>query len=95
MAVPWNKPLATRLLTALMLASVGGLLLFSSHWVSSAEAPRAQATTPAPLEMMQLLHDEHQLIGEMVKTQLAMPDNSFLDAKPIAATERRQATALR
>jgi len=45
--------------------------------------------------MMQLPHAENQLIGEMVKTQLAMPDNSFLDSKPLAATERRQAIALR
>ena len=44
---------------------------------------------------MQLLHDEHQLIGEMVKAQLAMPDSGFLDPKPIAATERRQTIALR
>ena len=29
--------------------------------------------------MMQLLHDEHQLIGEMVKAQLAMADSGFLD----------------
>jgi hypothetical protein len=91
----WDRPVATRLLTAMMLASVGGLLLLSSRWVSTAEAPQAQATTPASLEMMQLLHDEHQLIGEMVKAQLAMPDNGFLDSKPIAATERRQAIALR
>jgi hypothetical protein len=51
--------------------------------------------TPASLEMMQLLHDEHQLIGEMVKAQLATPDSGFLDSKPMAATERRQAIALR
>jgi hypothetical protein len=59
-----------------------------------AEAPQAKAT-PASLEMMQLLHDEHQLIGEMVKAQLSMPDSGFLDPKPTAATERRQAIALR
>jgi hypothetical protein len=76
-----------------MLASVGGLLLLSSYWVR-AEVPRVQATR-ASLEMMQLLHDEHQLVGEMVKAQLAMPDSGLLDAKPMAATERRQAIALR
>jgi hypothetical protein len=59
-----------------------------------AEARRDQAT-PASLEMMQLLHDEHQLIGEMVKAQLAMADSGLLDSKPIAVTERRQAIALR
>ena len=77
--MPWDRPVVTRLLTAVMLASVGGLLFLSSQWVRMmAEAPRDQAT-PASLEMMQLLHDEHQLIGEMVKAQLAMPDSGFLD----------------
>ena len=92
--MPWDRPVVTRLLTAVMLASVGGLLFLSSQWVRMAEASRDQAT-PASLEMMQLLHDEHQLIGEMVKAQLAMPDSGFLDSKPMAATQRRQAIALR
>jgi hypothetical protein len=90
--MPWDRPVLTRLLTAVMLASVGGLLFLSGHqWVRMAEASRAQAT-PASLEMMQLLHDEHQLIGDMVKAQLAMPDSGFFDSKPMAG---RQATALR
>ena len=91
--MPWNRPVMTRLLSAVMLAGVGGLLFLSSQWVR-AEAPRDQAT-PASLEMMQLLNDEHQLIGEMVKAQLAMSDSGFLDSKPTAATERRQAIASR
>ena len=91
--MPWDRPVLTRLLTAVMLASVGGLLFLSSQWVRMAEASRDQ-TTPASLEMMQLLHDEHQLIGEMVKAQLAMPDSGFFDSKPMT-TERRQAFALR
>ena len=91
--MPWNRPVAARLLSAVMLAGVGGLLLLSSQWVR-AEEPRIQAT-PASLEMMQLLRDEHQLIAEMVKAQLAMSDGGFIDSKPIAATERRQAIASR
>jgi hypothetical protein len=91
--MPWNGPVAARLLTAVILASVGGLLLLSSYWVR-AEAPRVQATR-ASLEMMQLLHDEHQLVGEMLKAQLAMADSGLLDSKPMAATERRQTIALR
>ena len=67
-----------------MLAGFGGLLLLSNQWVRVAEAPRDQAT-PASLEMMQLLHDEHQLIGEMVKAQLAVPDSGFLrERRPLA-----------
>jgi hypothetical protein len=92
--MPWDRPVITRLLTAVMLAGVGGLLFSSSQIVRIAEMPRDHAT-PASLEMMQLLHDEHQLIGEMVKAQLAMPDSGFLDSRPMAATERRQAIALR
>ena len=91
--MPWNRPVAARLLSTVMLAGVGGLLLLSSYWVR-AEAPRDQVT-PASLEMMQLLHDEHQLIGKMVEAQLAMPDSGFVDSRPIAVTERRQAIALR
>jgi hypothetical protein len=64
-----------------------------SYWVR-AEAPRDQFT-PASLEMMQVLHDEHRLIEEMVKAQLAMADSGLLDAKPMAATERRQTIASR
>jgi hypothetical protein len=83
----------SRLLSAVILAGVGGLLFLSSQWVR-AEAPRDRAT-PASLEMMQLLHDEHQLVGEMVKAQLAMADRGFLDSKPMAETERHQTIALR
>ena len=92
--MPWDRPVVTRLLTAVMIAGVVSLPFLSSQWVRTAEASRDQAT-PASLEMMQLLHDEHQLIGEMVKAQLAMPDSGFFDSKPIVATERRQAFALR
>ena len=91
--MPWNGPVAARLPSAVMLAGIGGLLLLSSYWVR-AEAPRDQVT-PASLEMMQLLHDEHQLVGEMVKAQLALSDSGFLDSKPMAATERLQTIALR
>ena len=92
--MPWNTPVAARLLSAVMLASVGGLLFLSSQAVRTVEAPRAQGS-PASLEMMQLLHYEHQLVGEMVKAQLAVADSGVLDAKPMAATERHQAIALR
>ena len=92
--MPWDRPVVTRLLTAVMIAGVVSLPFLSSQWVRTAEASRDQAT-PASLEMMQLLHDEHQLIAEMVKAQLAMADSGLLDPKPIAETARRQAIALR
>lgn len=87
----WNRPAMSRLLSAVMLAGVGGLLFLSSQWVR-AEAPRDQAT-PASLEMMQLLHDEHRLIGEMIKAQLAMADRDSRGSKP--TTERQQIIASR
>jgi hypothetical protein len=49
----------------------------------------------AELRLAHVLHDEHQLIADMVKAQLAMPESGFLDSRPMAATERRQAIALR
>ena len=42
--MPWDRPVVTRLLTAVMLASVGGLLFLSSQWVRMAEASRDQAS---------------------------------------------------
>jgi hypothetical protein len=45
--------------------------------------------------MMQPLHDEHQLMGEMVKVQLAIPNSGSLGSKPVAVTEGPQAIALR
>ena len=87
------KPALARLLTTVMLASVIGGLLHNGQWVRITDPPRGQAA-PASLEMMQLLRDEHGLIAHMVKAQLAVPSSS-LDSKPMAATERRQAIALR
>jgi hypothetical protein len=91
--MPWNRPVTVRLLSAVMRAGVGGLLFLSSQWVR-AEAPGDQAT-PASREMMQVLHDEHQLVGEMVNAQLATADSGFLDSNPMTATVPRQAIASR
>ena len=90
----WHSPVMHRLLIPALLASTGGLLFLSGQWVRAADTPRGLATR-ASLEMMQLLHDEHQLIGEMVKVQLAIPNSGSLGSKPVAATEGPQAIALR
>jgi len=94
--MPWDtpKPVLARLLTTVMLASViviGGLL-HNGQWIRAAEPPSGQAA-PASLEMMQLLRDEHDLVADMVKAQLAS-SNGF-DAQPVAAAERLQTIALR
>jgi hypothetical protein len=92
--MPWDtpKPVLARLLTTVMLVSVIGGLLHSGQWIRAAEPPSGQAA-PASLEMMQLLRDEHDLVADMVKAQLAS-SNGF-DAKPAAAAARLQTIALR
>ena len=91
--MPWDKPKVRRLLSAVMLASAGGLLCLSNQWVRMAKAPRDQGT-PASLEMMRLLRDEHDLVADMLKAQLALSGSSF-DSMPIATTERPQTIAMR
>ena len=49
---------------------------------------------PASAEMMRLLRDEHGLVAEMVKAPLGVAGGGFV-SKSLAATERRQAIALR
>jgi hypothetical protein len=53
-----------------VLASVIGGLLLSYQWGHAGELPTAQAA-PASPEMMALLRDEHGLIANMLKAQLA------------------------
>ncbi len=94
--MPWDGPVVARLLTTVMLAGVISGLLLSNQWDRRVEPLRVQASraTPASPEMMRLLRDEHDLAADMVKAQLAVSGSSF-DSKPIAATEGRQAIAMR
>jgi hypothetical protein len=55
--------------TAGLLASLLSGFLMNGQWGHAAE-PLA-FSTPASLEMMQLLSDEHGLVADMVKAQLA------------------------
>jgi len=84
------------LLTAVMFAGVIGGLLLSNQWDLRMEPLLVQASraTPASPEMMKLLRDEHDLVADMVKAQLAALGGS-VDSKPMAATERRQRIAMR
>jgi hypothetical protein len=90
----WDRPVMARLLTTVMFASVIGGLLLSNQWDLRVEPPKVQAdrATPASSEMMRLLRDEHDLVADMVKAQLATSD---VGSKPIAATARRQVIAMR
>jgi len=94
--MPWDTPVTARLLTAVMFAGVIGGLLLSNQWNIRVEPLQLETSraTPASPEMMQLLRDEHGLVADMVKAQLAVSGASF-DSKPMAATERRQRIAMR
>jgi hypothetical protein len=65
-----NMPLLSRFLGTAVLASVIGASLLSFEWINAAEPPVVQAT-PATLEMMRVLRDEHGLMANMVKAQLS------------------------
>ncbi len=94
--MPWERPVMARLLTAVMCASAVGGLLLSNQWDLRVGPLRLQANrvTPASPEMMRLLRDEHDLVADMVKAQLAVSGSGF-DSNPTAATKRRQAIAMR
>ena len=87
-----KRVLARLLITGLFAIVIGGLLL-SSQWHRTIKPSLSQVTT-APPGMMQLLNDEHDLVADTVRTQLALPD-SGVDSKPVAAAERRVVIALR
>jgi len=65
-----NMPLLSRFLGTVVLASVIGGSLLSFEWIHAAGPPVVQAT-PATLEMMRVLRDEHGLMANMVKAQLS------------------------
>jgi hypothetical protein len=87
-----KRVLARLLVTGLFAIVIGGLLL-SSQWHRMIKPSPSRVTT-APPGMMQVVRDEHDLVADMVRTQLAILD-SGVDSKPIAAAERRLVIALR
>jgi hypothetical protein len=94
-AMPWDAPVVARFTTVIFASVIGGLLL-SNQWdlrVEPLKVEASQATSASP-EMMRLLRDEHDLVAQMVKAQLAVSDSSF-SSKPMAVTARRQAIAMR
>jgi len=65
-----NMPLLSRFLGTAVLASVIGGMLLSFEWSHAAGPPVVQGT-PASVEMMQVLRDEHGLMTNMIKAQLS------------------------
>ncbi len=67
----WRSiPSLGRILSTAALVSLTGGLLLSYQWGHTADPPLLKVT-PASPEMMQLLRDEHRLIANMVKLQIA------------------------
>jgi hypothetical protein len=88
-----KRVLGRLLITGFLAVAIGGLLLSSSQWHRTIK-PSPSQVTAAPPGMMQLVRDEHDLVADMVRTQLTVLD-SGVDSKPIAAAERRLVIALR
>jgi hypothetical protein len=65
-----NMPLLSRFLGTVVLASVIGGSLLSFERIHAAGPPAVRAT-PASLEMMRVLRDEHGLMANMVEAQLS------------------------
>ena len=70
MGKPQNMLFLSRFVGTAVLASVIGGLLLSFEWIHAAGPPVVQGT-PASLEMMQVLRDEHGLMTNMIKAQLS------------------------
>jgi hypothetical protein len=64
----FGAALLSRFATGLLASGLGGVLMIC-QWGHAAEPPTSPV--PASLEMMQLLRDEHGLVANMVKVQLA------------------------
>ncbi len=60
----------SRILSTAAFVSLTGGLLLSYQWGHTAHPPLVKVT-PASPEMMRLLRDEHRLIANMVKLQIA------------------------
>jgi hypothetical protein len=65
-----NMPSLTFLGTAALASMIAGVLV-SFEWGRNTPESRLVKVTPASPEMMQLLRDEHGLIADMLKVQIA------------------------
>ncbi len=64
-----NMPSSTFLGAAALASVIAGVLV--SHEWNHTTGSRLVRVTPAPPEMMQLLRDEHGLMADLLKVQLA------------------------
>ena len=69
----------TRLLSAGLLAGSLTMFLMANQWGHAAEPPAYPV--PATPEMMQLLRDEHDLVADMIKGQLAAERDGYAEQR--------------
>jgi hypothetical protein len=74
---------AKRLLSAGLLIAVSGFAM-ATQWGHAAE--RANQSLPATAEMMLLLRDEHELVGQMIRAQLAAERGSYEEQRTAVDT---------
>jgi ribosomal protein L37AE/L43A len=80
-----SQNIPSRFIKRLLVSTLSGFML-NCQWGHAAEPPVTHAI-PASLEMMQLLRDEHGLIAEMVRAQLATERNGFRKATAVSGAD--------
>jgi hypothetical protein len=79
-----SQRLVSRFAAAVLTSLLSGFLM-NGQWGHAAEPPAF--STPASLEMMQLLSDEHGLVAEMVKAQLATERKDLPRRSTVSSTD--------
>ena len=83
--------MAKRILTAGLVAVGLTGVVMASQWGYAAEPPAYPV--PATPEMMQLVRDEHDLVADMVKTQLAAERDRYAEQRTAISTRALSARA--
>ncbi len=86
-----SQSMPSRFVSRLLVSTLSGFLL-NCQWGHAAEPPVTHAI-PASLEMMQLLRDEHGLIAEMVKAQLATERSDLIRPTTVSSGQRKRTSA--
>jgi hypothetical protein len=86
-------PVLARFLATGALASVIGGFLVSNQWGRLAESPVTQASRSSP-EMMQLMRDEHGLVANMIRAQLAAERRPLPARTALGKSADRDGTAI-
>jgi hypothetical protein len=79
-----SRRLLSRFAAGLLASLLSGFLI-NGQWGHAAEPPAYPA--PASLEMMRLLSDEHGLVADMVKAQLAAERKDFSRHTTVSSTD--------